>query len=77
MQIIAFAQGAKNSYQAVTLNVENPTSVQIKLAGYVALGSILIPVSSLITIIIILIAVVLFAVVELYRRRKVKQSRVS
>jgi hypothetical protein len=77
MQIVAFAQGAQNSYQAVTLTVDNPTSVQIKLDRYIALGSLLIPVSSLITIIIILVAAVLFATVEIYRRRKVKQSRVS
>jgi len=77
MQIIAFAQGASNSYQAVTLTVDKPTSVLIRLAGYVALGSFLITVSSLITIIIILVAIVLFATVEIYRRRKVKQSSVS
>ncbi len=77
MQIVAFAQGAQNSYQAVTLTVDKPTSVQIKLDRYVALGSLLIPVSSLIAIIIILVAIVLFATVEIYRRRKVKQSRVS
>jgi hypothetical protein len=72
MQIVAFAQGAQNSYQAITLTVDNPTSVQIRLDRYIALGSLLIPVSSLITIIIIIIAVVLFAIVEIYRRRKAK-----
>ena len=77
MQIVAFAQGAQNSYQAVTLTVDKPTSVQIKMDRYVVLGSLLIPVSSLITLIIILVAIVLFATVEIYRRRKVKQSRES
>ncbi len=74
MQIVAFAQGAQNSYQAVTLTVDKPTSVRIQLDRYVALGSLLIPVSSLIAIIIILVAIVLFATVEIYRRRKAKQS---
>jgi hypothetical protein len=70
MQIVAFAQGAQNSYQAVTLTVDNPTSVQIKMDRYIALGSLMIPVSSLITLIIILVAIVLFATVEIYRRKK-------
>ena len=72
MQIVAFAQGAQNSYQAVALTVDNPTSVQIKMEGYIVLGSFLMPVSSFITLIIILVAIVLFATVEIYRRKKVK-----
>ncbi|MGD0202372.1 MAG: carboxypeptidase-like regulatory domain-containing protein [Candidatus Bathyarchaeia archaeon] len=70
MQIVAFAQGAQNSYQAVTLTVDKPTSVRIQLDRYIVLGGFLIPVSSLITIIIILVAIVLFATVEIYRRKK-------
>ena len=70
MQIVAFAQGAQNSYQAVTLTVDNPTSVQIKMDRYIAFGSLMIPVSSLMTLIIILVAIVLFVTVEIYRRRK-------
>jgi len=77
VQIVAVAQGVPNSYQAVTLTIDNPTSVQIKMGGYVDFGSFLIPIGLLITIIIIIIAVVLFAIVEVYRQRKVKQSRVS
>ena len=42
---------------------------------YIALGSLMIPVSSLITIIIIMIVIVLLVTVEIYRRRKLKQSR--
>ena len=77
MQIVAFAQGAQNSYQAVTLTVDNPTSVQIKMDRYIALGSLLIPVSSLITLIIILVAIVLFVTVEIYRRKKLKPTSES
>jgi Carboxypeptidase regulatory-like domain len=72
MQIVAFAQGAQNNYQAVTLTVDKPTSVQIRMDRYVLLGSLLIPVSLLITLIIIIIAIVLFATMEIYRRRKAK-----
>ena len=74
MQIVAFAPGAQNDYQAVTLTVNQPTSVQIKIDRYIALGSLLIQASSLITIAVILVAVILFAAVEIYRRKRVKHT---
>ncbi len=74
MQIVAFASGAQNGYQAVTLTVVQPTSVQIKIDRYIALGSLLIQTSSLITIAVILVAVILFAAVEIYRRKRVKHT---
>jgi hypothetical protein len=77
IQIIAQASGAKDAYQAMTLTVNQPTSVQIKIDRYIALGSMLIPASALITLIIILLVVILFALVEIYRRRKVKHMSVT
>ena len=74
MQIVAFASGAQNNYQAMALTVDQPTSVQIQIGQYVALGSLLIPVSSLIAIIVILVAIILLAIVEIYRRKRVKRS---
>ncbi len=74
IQIIAQASGTKDAYQAMTLTVNQPTSVQIKIDRYIALGSMLIPASALITIIIILVAIILFAMVEIYRRRRVKHT---
>ena len=58
LQVVAFAKGAENSYQAVSLTVNQPTSVQIKMSGYVTLGSLLIPTSALLTLILIVIAVI-------------------
>jgi hypothetical protein len=72
MQIVAFAPGVENSYQALAITVDQPTSVQIKIDKYIALGPLLIPASSLLTIAIILVAIILFALVEIYRRRRVK-----
>jgi hypothetical protein len=72
MQIVAFAPGAQNGYQALSLTVDQPTSVQIKIDRYVAFGSLLIPVSSLITIAVILVAIILFAAIEIYLRKRVK-----
>jgi hypothetical protein len=72
IQIIAQASGTKDAYQAMTLTVNQPTSMQVKIDRYIALGSMLIPASALITIVIILLVLILFAMVEIYRRRRNK-----
>ncbi len=54
MQIIAQASGAQDAYQAVTLTVNQPTELQVKIDKYVAVGPILIQTSFLITILIVL-----------------------
>jgi len=77
MQVVAFAQGAQNNYQAVALTVDQPTSVTIQIDRYIVLGSLLIPVSSFIALIIILVAIVLLAIIEVYRRKKSKTPRES
>jgi hypothetical protein len=74
MQIIAQASGTKDAYQSMTLTVNQPISVQIKIDKYVALGPLLIQASSLITIIIILLAILLFGLVEVYRKRIAKHA---
>ena len=74
MQIIAQAPGIQDAYQATTLTVNQPTSVQIKIDKYVAIGTLLIPASLLITMSVILAAIISFAMVEIYRRRRVKHS---
>ncbi|MCL4429182.1 MAG: carboxypeptidase-like regulatory domain-containing protein [Chloroflexi bacterium] len=70
MQIIAQAPGVQGAYQAVTVTVNQPTTLQIKMDKYVALGSLLIPASLLITILIIVVAIIALALVEVYRRRR-------
>ncbi len=74
MQIIAQPSGTQDASQAITVNVDQPTTVQIKIEKYVALGSILIPTSSLFTILIIVLAIIMFVIVEVYRRRRVKHA---
>ena len=67
----------KTLHQAITVNVNEPTTVQIKLDKYVSVGGMLTQASTLITIIIILVIAVLFVVVEVYRRRKTKPAAPS
>ena len=77
MQIIAQASGAKDASQAITVTVNQPTSVQIKIEKYVALGSLLIQTSSLASILIVLVAIIGFALVEVFRRRRNKHAAAS
>ena len=77
MQIVAFAQGEQSNYQAVSLIIDQPTSIQIKMDNYIGFGSLLMPVSLLITIIIIIVAVVLLVTVEIYSRKRLKHTTES
>lgn len=72
LQVIAQAQGVPESYQALTLTVNQPTTVQVKLEKYVTLGSLLVPAATLLTIIIVLVAVMLFVLLELFLKRRNK-----
>ena len=74
MQIIAQAQGIRDASQAITVNVNEPTTVQIKIEKYVSLGGMLVQASTLITIIIIIVAVLLFVAVEVYLKRRVRAT---
>ncbi len=77
MQIITQAQGVQIASQVITIHVNEPLTVQIKMDKYVSFGGILLRVSTLTTIIIILFAVLLFALVEVYRRRRIKSAKKS
>jgi hypothetical protein len=70
LQIVAFAPGAESNYQAVALTVDRPTSVQIKMDGYIVLGPFLVQTSALLTMIIVLVAVILLVAVEIYWRKR-------
>jgi hypothetical protein len=74
MQIIAQVSGTQDASQAITATVNQPTTVQIKIDKYVTLGSILIQTSALFTILVILIIIILFALIEVFRRRRVKHA---
>jgi len=68
MQIVAFPKGAESSYQALSLTVDQPASVQIKMDGYVTLGGLLVTTTALMTLILVIVAIVLLVVVEMFLR---------
>ena len=75
MQIVTFAKEAPNDYQSIALTVNQPTNVQIKLDKYIAIGPLLVGVSTFVAIVIIILAIILMAFVEIYRRKRNKNSK--
>jgi hypothetical protein len=74
MQIIAYPTGMENSYEAMNLQIEEPTAIQIKMAKYILIGPFLIESSALATFIIIFAAIILFLSIEIYRRKRIKPA---
>ena len=72
MQVITYPQGVENSYEAVSLHVEEPMAIDIRLAKYVLIGPFLVETSALATIVVILLAILLFVSIEVYRRKRAK-----
>jgi hypothetical protein len=74
MQVIAYPEGVKNSYEAISLRVEEPATIDIRLAKYVLVGPFLVESSALATFIVILLAILLFVSIEVYRRKRAKSA---
>jgi hypothetical protein len=74
MQIIAQIQDTSRASQALTVNVNEPTTVQVKLENYVSVGGTLLQASTLTTIIIIVVIAIAFVVVEVVRRHSSKSA---
>ncbi len=76
MEITAYPPGNENSYIATSISIDAPTTVPIKMSEYVAVGSFLIGTSVLATLLLVLGAVILFLLIEVYRKR-IQKSRKS
>ena len=74
MQIIAYPDGLENSYEAVNLQIEEPQEVEIRLAKYILVGPFLIESSALATFIVILLAIIMFVSIEVYRKKRTKAA---
>ena len=75
MQVIAYPEGLENSYEALNLKVEEPTTIQIKMDKYILIGPFLVESSVLATFIVVLLAVILFVSIEVYRRKRAKSAK--
>ena len=75
VQIVAYLDEGDSYYEARTIHVESPTTIQVQMGRYIALGSVLIQTSLFITLMIILPVIALFLFWEVYRRRKAKPQK--
>ena len=75
IQAIAYPSGMENSYEAVNIEVNAPQSIQIKLAKYTLLGPLLVETSVLVTVLLIVAAVIMFLLIEIYRRKRASSGR--
>ncbi len=71
--ITAYLSGNENSYVAKSVQVNSPTTVQLAMANYVAVGGLLIGISMLATLIIIAIAIIVLAIIVIYRKKKLSK----
>lgn len=75
IEITAYPSGSPNSFVAANVQVTAPTTVQITMGKYVMVGPFLMETTLLVALIIILVAVVLFLVIELYKWKGFKLRR--
>ena len=75
MEITAYPAGNQNSYVAANLEVDSPKTVTISMNKYVVFGGLLMEASVLATVLLIILAVVLLAILEVYRRTGFKLPR--
>jgi hypothetical protein len=75
MQIIAYLEEGDNYYESRTIHVESPTTIQVQMGRYIALGSVFIQTSLFISLMIILPIIALFLFWEIYRGRKSKSQK--
>jgi hypothetical protein len=68
--LVAYPTGTESYYEAIALNIASPTAAEIKFSKYVLLGSILVESSLLFVVAMILSAIAVIAVFEVFRRRK-------
>jgi len=76
IQLTAYSPGKENSYVTTSISAEAPTYVPIKLGEFVALGPFLIETTLFATFLLILVAVVVLLLAEIYYR-KVRKPRKS
>jgi hypothetical protein len=75
LQAIVYPEGMANSYEALSIEVVAPQSIQIKLSKYTLLGPFLVETSALVTVLLVAAAVIMFLLIEIYRRKKTSFER--
>jgi hypothetical protein len=75
MQVVAYLAEGDDYYEAKTVHVESPATIDIQMGRYVALGAVLIQTSLFLTLVIVLPVIAIFLLWEVFRRRKTKPKK--
>jgi hypothetical protein len=75
VEITAYLSGNQNSFVAANLQVDSPSTLTLSMSKYVSLGGAVIETSALTTIILIVIAILVLLVLEVFRRKGFPFSR--
>jgi hypothetical protein len=74
MQIVAEIQNQPEAFQAIKVTVDQPGTVEVKLEKYISVGGALMQANISITLLIILVAAIVFVVLEVVRRKKFQSA---
>ncbi len=75
IEVTAYASGNSGSYISNSMYIDSPATTELKMGQFVAFGGAVINASLLAAILIIIIALVLLAIVEVYRKVGFKLRR--
>lgn len=75
MQIMVELQDTSEAFQAVSVTVNEPGDVEVRLEKYVYVGGALILASTSVTLIVVLISAVLFITIEVIRHKTAKSAQ--
>jgi hypothetical protein len=75
VEITAYLSEDQSSYVASNVQVDSPTTLVLTMNKYVVLGGAVMETSTLATLILVIIAILLFIVIEVYRRTGFKFPR--
>ena len=77
VEITAYPSGNPNSFVAENVQITAPTTVQITMGKFALVGPFLMETTLMVALLVILVAVVLFLVIELYRWRGSRLKRIA
>ncbi|MCX8153434.1 MAG: hypothetical protein N3E52_03265 [Candidatus Bathyarchaeota archaeon] len=70
MQIIIYHGSLESAYEVATVQINEPTTVQIRMTRYVILGAFIVEIAILATFSLVIAAIGLFIAIEFYKKQK-------
>lgn len=75
IQVVAYLSEDDNYFEATTIHIESPATIEIRMGRYVIMGAFIVQMSLLLTLVIILPVVAVFLLWEFFRRRRARANK--